>query len=320
MEAFAAVDTIVFDKTGTLTTAAPALLRIIPYNGYEGAEVLRISACLEEHFPHPVAKAVVKHALEMGVEHREKHSTVKYIAAHGIATEYEGQHTVIGSRHFISDDEGIDISISAKDEAAAIAEGRSVLYLAREGKMAGLLVIDDPLREEAAEVIAMLRKLGIKRIYLLSGDNKRTTERIARNLGADGFRGELLPNEKTDLVKTLKEKGCTVAVVGDGMNDSPAMSAADVGIAMKDGTDLAQSVADITLKDPSLYPLVIARIMSERAMKRIHDNTVAAISINSALILMSFFGNFTTANSVWLHNLTTLAVSLNSMRPLIKED
>ncbi|WP_010258639.1 heavy metal translocating P-type ATPase [Treponema primitia] len=319
MEAFAGVDTIVFDKTGTLTKAAPVLLRIIPYNGYESADVLRIAACLEEHFPHPMAKAVVKRALEEGVEHREKHSTVKYIAAHGIATEYEGKHTVIGSRHFISDDEGIDISIASDDEAAAIAEGRSVLYLAREGKMAGLLVIDDPLREEAAEVIAMLRKLGIKRIYLLSGDNKRTTERIARDLGVNGFRGELLPNEKTDLVRALKEKGCSVAVVGDGMNDSPAMSASDVGIAMKDGADLAQSVADITLKDPSLYPLVIARIMSERAMKRIHDNTVAAISINSALILMSFFGNFTTASSVWLHNLTTLAVSLNSMRPLVKE-
>jgi Cu2+-exporting ATPase len=319
MEALAAADTVIFDKTGTLTKASPVLLRVIPYNGYKAKEVLKIAACLEEHFPHPVAKSVVKHALETGVEHREKHSTVKYIAAHGIATEYEGQHTVIGSRHFISEDEGIDISVSADDEAAAVAEGRSVLYLARDGKLAGLLVIDDPPREEAAEVIAMLRKLGIKRIYLLSGDNKRTTERIARNLGVDGFRGELLPGEKTDLVKALKERGCVVAVVGDGMNDSPAMSAADVGIAMKDGADLAQSVADITLKDPSLYPLVIARIMSERAIKKIHDNTVAAIGINSTLALTSFFGNFTTAHSVWFHNLTTLAVSLNSMRPLIKE-
>ncbi|AEF83576.1 heavy metal translocating P-type ATPase [Treponema primitia ZAS-2] len=319
MEDFARVDTIVFDKTGTLTKAAPALERIIPYNGYKETEVLKIAACLEEHFPHPVAKAVVKHALEMGVEHREKHTTVKYIAAHGIATEYDGQLTLIGSRHFVSDDEGIDISIAAADEAAAAGEGRSVLYLAREGKLAGLLVIDDPLREEAMEVIAMLRKLGIKRIYLLSGDNKRTTERIARKLGADGFRGELLPQEKTDLVKALKKLGCAVAVVGDGMNDSPAMSAADVGIAMKDGADLARSVADITLRDPSLYPLVIARLMSQRAMKRIHDNTVTAISINSALILMSIFGNFTTTNSVWLHNLTTLGVSMNSMRPLLPE-
>jgi P-type E1-E2 ATPase len=185
--------------------------------------------------------------------------------------------------------------------------------------MAGLLVIDDPLREEAAEVIAMLRKLGIKRIHLLSGDNKRTTERIARSLGVDGFRGELLPREKTDLVKAFRERGCVVAVVGDGMNDSPAMSAADVGIAMKDGADLAQSVADITLKDPSLYPLVIARIMSERAIKRIRNNTIAAIGINGALTLTSLFGNITTANSVWLHNLTTLAVSLNAMCPLVKD-
>jgi P-type E1-E2 ATPase len=181
------------------------------------------------------------------------------------------------------------------------------------------LIIDDPLREEAAEVIAMLRKLGIKRIYLLSGDNKRTTERIAHQLGADGFRGELLPHEKTGFVQALKNLGCTIAVVGDGMNDSPAMSAADVGIAMKDGADLAQNVADITLKDPSLYPLVIARLMSQRAMKKIRDNTTAAIGINSALILMSFFGSFTTTTSVWLHNLATLGVSMNSMRPLLPE-
>jgi Cu2+-exporting ATPase len=292
---------------------------IIPYNGYNNNEVLKIAACLEEHFPHPVAKAVVKAALEQGVEHREQHSTVKYIAAHGIATAYEGQHTIIGSRHFISEDEGIDISVSAGDEAAAVAEGRSMLYLAREGKLAGLLVIDDPPREEAAEVIAMLRKLGIKRIYLLSGDNKRTTERIARNLGVDGFRGELLPQEKTDLVQGLKQRGCAVAVVGDGMNDSPAMSAADVGIAMKDGADLAQNVADITLKDPSLYPLVIARILSERAIKRIRSNTAAAIGINSILTLTNLFGAITTTTSVWLHNLATLAVSLNSTRPLLKE-
>jgi Cu2+-exporting ATPase len=317
MEALAGVDTIVFDKTGTLTKAAPAIERIIPYNGYTGDEVLKISACLEEHFPHPVAKAVVKHALEKGLEHREKHTTVKYIAAHGIATEYEGQHTVIGSRHFVSDDEGIDISIAAADETTAAQEGKSLLYLAREGKLAGLLIIDDPLREEAAEVITMLRKLGIKRIYLLSGDNKRTTERIAHQLGADGFRGELLPHEKTGFVQALKNLGCTVAVVGDGMNDSPAMSAADVGIAMKDGADLAQNVADITLKDPSLYPLVIARLMSQRAMKKIRDNTTAAIGINSALILMSFMGSFTTTTSVWLHNLATLGVSMNSMRPLL---
>ena len=319
MEALAAADTVVFDKTGTLTKAAPSLLRVVPYNGYTSREVLKIAACLEEHFPHPVAKAVVKAASEQGVEHREKHNTVKYIAAHGIATEYEGRHTVIGSRHFISEDEGIDISVSAADEAAAVAEGRSALYLARDGRIAGLLVIDDPLREEAAEVIAMLRKLGIKRIYLLSGDNSRTTERIARSLGVDGFRGELLPQDKTYLVKALKERGCAVAVVGDGMNDSPAMSAADVGIAMKDGADLARSVADITLKDPSLYPLVIARIMSERAIKRIRSNTVAAISINGVLTLTSILGNITAANSVWLHNLATLGVSLNSMRPLIKD-
>ncbi|MDR0597885.1 MAG: heavy metal translocating P-type ATPase, partial [Treponema sp.] len=319
MEALAAADTVVFDKTGTLTKAAPSLLRVAAYNGYTSREVLKIAACLEEHFPHPVAKAVVKAALEQGVEHREKHSTVKYIAAHGIATEYDGRHTVIGSRHFINEDEGIDIAVSAADEAAAAAEGRSVLYLARDGRIAGLLIIDDPLREEAAEVIAMLRKLGIKRIYLLSGDNKRTTERIARSLGVDGFRGELLPQEKTYLVKALKERGCAVAVVGDGMNDSPAMSAADAGVAMKDGADLAQSVADITLKDPSLYPLVIARIMSERAIKRIRSNTVAAIGINGALTLASLLGNITTANSVWLHNLATLGVSLNSMRPLIRD-
>ncbi|MHC6204098.1 HAD-IC family P-type ATPase, partial [Breznakiellaceae bacterium SP9] len=324
LEKFAEVDTIVFDKTGTLTLASPAMERIIPYNGFSETTALKIAACLEEHFPHPVAKAVVSCALARDVRHREEHSSVKYIAAHGIASEYQGKHTVIGSRHFIGEDEGIDLSLAKKDEETAAREGYSVLYLAQEKKLAALLLIKDPPREEAAEVIAMLRMLGIKRIYLLSGDNKKTAERIAGELSLDGGLGELLPQDKTAIVKNLRERGCKVAFVGDGMNDSPAMSAACVGIAMKDGADLARETADISLRESNLYPLVIARLMAQRVMKRVQGNIGAAIFLNSIFILMGLAetpvsGSAGSSRSVWLHNLTTLGLSMNAMRPFLKE-
>ena len=324
MEHFASCDTIVFDKTGTLTLSTPALERIIPYHGFTEREALKTAACLEEHFPHPVAKAVVAEALAKNVRHKEEHSTVKYIAAHGIASEYKGKHTVIGSRHFIGEDEGVDLSIAQKDEEAAAEDGYSVLYLAQEKKLVAILLIKDPIREEAAEVVAMLRHLGIKRVYLLSGDNKSTAERIARELSLDGGRGALLPQDKTAIVKNLIERGCRVAFVGDGMNDSPAMSAANVGIAMKDGADLARETSDITLKESSLYPLVVARLISQRVMKRINTNTHAAIVLNSAFILLGLLDNSAQGNngntrSIWLHNLTSLALSMNAMRPLLDE-
>ncbi|MDR2500813.1 MAG: heavy metal translocating P-type ATPase [Treponema sp.] len=324
MEKFAAVDTVVFDKTGTLTQASPALARIIPYDGFSETSALKIAACLEEHFPHPVAKAVVAEALARGVRHREEHSQVKYIAAHGVASAYQGKHTVIGSRHFIGEDEGVDLSLAGEDEKAAAQEGCSVLYLAQEKKLAALLLIKDPLRPEAPEVVAMLRSLGVKWIYLLSGDNQKTAERIIQELSLDGGRGELLPQDKTAMVAYLRERGRTVAFVGDGMNDSPAMSAADVGIAMKDGADLAREVADITLKESSLYPLVIARLMAQRVIGRIHANTRAAIVLNSFFILMGLLENPVSggaggSRSVWLHNLTTLALSLNAMRLFLPE-
>jgi Cu2+-exporting ATPase len=317
METFAAVDTIVFDKTGTLTRAAPAVDRIITYNGCPEKEALKIAACLEEHFPHPVAKAVVRHALKLNVQHREEHSSVKYIAAHGIATDYRGEHTVIGSRHFIKEDEGVDVSAAEADLESIAGEGKSALYLAQGGKLMAVFAIDDPPREEAGEVIAMLRALGVKRIYLFSGDNRRTTERIAKKLGVDFFRGELLPDEKTAMVKRLREEGRIVAMVGDGMNDSPALSSANAGIAMKEGADLAQDTADITMRDPSLYPLIAARLISQGAIKRIHHNTVASVGINSVLMLAGILGNSASGSFVWLHNLTTLGLSLNSMRPLL---
>jgi len=324
LEEFAACDTVVFDKTGTLTMSTPELERIIPYNGFTEEKALKIAACLEEHFPHPVAKAVVAEALARNVPHKEEHSTVKYIAAHGIATEYRGKHTVIGSRHFIGEDEGIDLSAAARDEEQAARDGYSVLYLAQEKKLVAILLIKDPIRPEAAEVIAMLRYLGIKRMYLLSGDNESTAERIARELSLDGGRGGLLPQDKTAVVKNLRERGCRIAFVGDGMNDSPAMSAANVGIAMKDGADLARETADITLKESSLYPLVIARLISQRVMKRINTNTHAAIILNSVFILMGLlenpaFGKAGGSRSIWLHNLTSIVLSVNAMRPVLKE-
>ncbi|MDR1626703.1 MAG: heavy metal translocating P-type ATPase [Spirochaetia bacterium] len=317
LETLAKADTIVFDKTGTLTKAAPRIDTVIAYNGFSEHTVLKIAACLEEHFPHPVAKAVVRHAVEKNTEHKEEHAAVKYIVAHGIATAYLGKHTVIGSRHFISEDEGVDVSPAAADEEAAALRGCSALYLAQGGVLAGMILIHDPVREEAREVVAMLRRLGIRHFVMLTGDNRRAAERAARELGIDCFRGEVLPQDKAGYVSLLKEKGHVVAVVGDGMNDSPALAAADVGIAMKDGADLARNVADITLRDPSLYPLVAARLMSLEAMKRIRGNTISAIGINSLFMFLSIFGGISPGASVWLHNLTTLGISLNSMRALL---
>jgi Cu2+-exporting ATPase len=321
LEKLALADTVVFDKTGTLTCAAPSLTRIIPYNGADETEALKIAACLEEHFPHPVARAVVGAALARDVKHREEHSQVKYIAAHGIATEYQGKHTVIGSRHFIGEDEGVDLSLARADEEAAAKEGCSVLYLAREGRLIALLLFRDPPRSEAAEVVAMLRQLGVQRIYLLSGDNEATARRIARELKLDGGRGGLLPQDKSALITELRRRGCTVAFVGDGMNDAPALFAANVGIAMKDGADLARESAGITLKEASLYPLAAARLLAVRALCRIHANTRAAIWLNSAFILMGIRENAAAAprvsRSVWLHNLTTLGLSLRALSPLL---
>jgi Cu2+-exporting ATPase len=323
MEAFAGVDTIVFDKTGTLTRAAPSLDRIITYHGFTENEVLKIAACMEEHFPHPVAKSVVRYAKKQGIEHREEHTTVQYIAAHGIVTGYRGREpqtqlrTVIGSRHFIHEDEHIDISPAEKDEIAVSSEGKSPLYLAVDGVLAAVFVIDDPPREEAREVIEMLRRLGIKRFYLFSGDNRRSTERIAKKTGVDACRGELLPAEKTALIKSLRRRGLVTAMVGDGINDSPAMAAADAGIAMKEGADLSREVADITLKSPNLYPLVIARLVAQRAIKKINRSIGLAVGINSVLMLLSIFGKVTGSASMILHNITTLALSLNSIRPLL---
>ncbi|MDR2589197.1 MAG: heavy metal translocating P-type ATPase [Spirochaetales bacterium] len=319
LEKLAGVDTVVFDKTGTLTLASPSFEKIIPYNGFSENEALKIAACLEEHFPHPAAKAVVAAALERGIGHKEEHSSLKYIAAHGIASEYGGKHTVIGSRHFIGEDEGVSLSLAAEDERLAASEGLSVLYLAQEKKLAAILLIKDPVREEAAEVIAMLRALGVRRLYLLSGDNKKAAEKITRELGLDGGLGELLPADKYAIIKNLKKQGCRVAFVGDGMNDSPAMSAACVGIAMKDGADLARETADIVLKEASLYPLAAGRLMAMRVMKRVGFNTRAAIILNSLFILLGLTENTANVNSggsrsVWLHNLTTLALSLNAMR------
>jgi Cu2+-exporting ATPase len=323
MEKLAQADTIVFDKTGTLTAAAPGLERIIPYNGFSETRALKIAACLEEHFPHPVAKAVVAEAIARDVRHREDHSSVKYIAAHGIATEYQGKHTVIGSRHFIGEDEKVDLSPARKDEETAAREGFSLLYLAQEQRLVAALLFKDPPREEAPEVIAMLRRLGVKRMYLLSGDNHKTAARIAGELGLDGGLGELLPQDKTAIITYLRNQGCKAAFVGDGMNDAPAMFAADLGVAMKDGADLARETADITLKEPSLYPLVIARLMSGRVMRRIHTNTQAAIGLNSIFILMGLLENPVPrsggSRSVWLHNLTTLGLSMHSLSPLLKE-
>ncbi|MDR2104622.1 MAG: heavy metal translocating P-type ATPase [Deferribacteraceae bacterium] len=317
VEALSCVDAIVFDKTGTLTKAAPKVEKIAAYNGFTEREVLKIAACLEEHFPHPVAKAVVRCALEQGVQHKEEHSEVKYILAHGIATAYDAKHTVIGSKHFVGEDEAVDLSIAFQAEQEAETSGHSILYLAQTNTLIGVLIISDPIREEAAETIAMLRSLGIKRFYMLTGDNARSARRVSEKLGIDSYKAEMLPNEKADFVKGLKAKGYNVAVVGDGMNDSPALSFAHVGVAMKGCSDIAEQVSDITLKSDSLYTLVIARLTAQKAMERIKKNNISAVGINSVLMFMGITGILSNQSSVWLHNLTTLFISLNSMRDLL---
>ncbi|MDR2401823.1 MAG: heavy metal translocating P-type ATPase [Deferribacteraceae bacterium] len=317
IEALSYADTIVFDKTGTLTEASPKVEKIIPYNGFTEKQVLKIAACLEEHFPHPVAKAVVKCALERDVQHKEEHSEVKYILAHGIATSYDTQHTVIGSKHFVSEDESVDVSVAYEAEQEAGEAGHSLLYLAQTGVLIGVLVISDPIRKEAEETIKMLRALGIKRLYMLTGDNVRAARRVSEKLGIDSYKGEMLPNEKAEFVKALKESGCNVAVVGDGMNDSPALSYAHVGVAMKGSSDLAEQVSDITLKTDSLYTLVIARLIAQRSMERIRKNNICAVGVNSILMFLGITGILTNQSSVWLHNLTTLSISLNSMKNLL---
>lgn len=314
LEALTEVDAVVFDKTGTLTNASPKVVEVVPVPGQNREEVLRIMACLEEHFPHPVARAVVRKAQEENLQHEEKHAKVEYIVAHGVASSLEGRKLCVGSRHYIENDEGVDLSALVDVIERETALGRSLLYLAEDGKLAGLLAIEDPLRDEATEVVKTLEAEGLQ-VYMLTGDDQRTAKAMATKAGIVNFKAQVLPTDKVNFVQDLAKKGAKVLMVGDGINDAPALSAAHVGIAMLDSTDLAREVSNVVLTTPNLNGLLFARNLAKSSLQRIHFNFGTTILLNSLFLLGGLTGLLQPGISAILHNLTTLGVSLNALRP-----
>lgn len=316
LEKVAQADTIVFDKTGTLTKAQPTVVKVVPFIDESPDELLRTAACLEEHFPHSMAKAVVNAALERGLTHEEKHSKVDYIVAHGISSMVDGRKVVIGSYHFIFEDENCRIPDGMEERFETLPEEYSHLYLAIEGKLAATICIEDPVREEASHVIAALREAGFKKLVMMTGDNERTARSIAEKVGVDEYYSGVLPEDKASFIEKEKESGRTVIMVGDGINDSPALSAADVGIAISDGAQIAREIADITIGADNLLELVALKKISNGLVKRIKKNYFSIVSINTGLILLGVFGMIQPTTSAMLHNTSTLMISLNSMKNL----
>ena len=313
LEAVAGADTIVFDKTGTLTHACPRVVQVVPFGGRDEAEMLRLAACLEEHFPHSMANAVVAEAKRRGLTHEEYHSKVEYLVAHGIASAVDGEQVRIGSAHFIFEDEGVQIPTEEQARFDALPPEYSQLYLAIDGELAAVLCISDPLREEAHSVLEALRGLGLHHTVMLTGDSPRTAAAIASQAGVDEFRAGVLPADKADYVAALRRQGHTVLMVGDGINDSPALSEADAGIAISDGAAIAREIADITIAADSLWELVRLRQLAMALMTRIHANYRFVIGFNGVLIALGIAGVLPPAASAMLHNLSTLGVSLHSM-------
>ena len=317
-ESFAKADTIVFDKTGTLTEAQPRLACVLTTDGWSEDEVLRLSACLEEHFPHPVARAVVNAARERGLEHRERHAAVEYIVAHGIASSIEGRRAIIGSAHFVFEDEGAQLESDIKERIESQMQGLSPLYLAVDGTVVGVLGIEDPLKPGVREAIADLHALGVKHVVMLTGDSERTAERIAREAGVDEFKAELLPEDKYAYVERIKSEGRHVAMVGDGVNDSPALGLADVGLAMGGGSDIAKEVADIILTDTDLAAIVRLRRMSQGLIDRLTSSYSKVMLTNSALLALGITGMITPQTSSLLHNGSTIAYSLGNAKAYLR--
>lgn len=322
LEAVAKADTIVFDKTGTLTHACPRVAEVVPFNGKDEAEMLRLAACLEEHFPHSMANAVVEEARRRGLRHEERHATVEYLVAHGIASSVDREQVRIGSAHFILEDEKCVIPEDEQAKFDALSPAFSQLYLAIDGVLSAVICISDPLREEAKDVLSALRGLGVKNAVMLTGDSPRTAAAIAEQLGVDDFRAGVLPSDKADYVAALRREGHTVLMVGDGINDSPALSEADAGIAISDGAAIAREIADITIAADSLWELVRLRQLAMALLHRIQNNYRFVIGFNGALIGLGVAGVLPPATSAMLHNLSTLAVSLHSMSalPISKSD
>ena len=319
LEALAKADTIVFDKTGTLTRATPQVVDIIPFSNSEKDDVLRLAACLEEHFPHSMANAVVRAAREQGLAHEEMHSEVEYIVAHGIASRVGGERVVIGSYHFIFEDEHCIVPADEQEKFDQMPAEYSHLYMAASGQLVGVICIADPLRPEAASVLRQLHKLGIRNTVMMTGDSYRTAEAIARQVGVDQFFAEVLPEDKANFVQKAKAEGHTVVMIGDGINDSPALSAADIGIAINSGAAIAREIADVTIKADSLEELVTLKTIANALQHRVNSNYRFVLSFNSTLIALGALGILQPAASAMLHNLSTIGISLRSMTNLIQK-
>lgn len=313
LERIAEADTIIFDKTGTLTKAQPIVERVISFNGENPDELLRIAACLEEHFPHSIAKAVVNAAKEKGLVHEENHSKVEYIVAHGISSRIEGKRVVIGSYHFVFEDEKCTVPVEMEETFENLPEECSLLYLAMEGRLAAVICVSDPVREEASDVISLLHDQGFTKIVMMTGDSERTASAVANKIGVDEYYSEVLPEDKAAFVEKEHGKGRKVIMIGDGVNDSPALSAADVGIAISDGAQIAREVADITIEADNLFELVALRKISTNLMGRIHKNYVRIVGINSGLIILGVSGVVQPTTSALLHNTSTIAISMKGM-------
>ena len=318
LEAVAKADTIVFDKTGTLTYACPVVSEVIPFGGHSEEDMLRLAACLEEHSPHSMANAVVQAARDRGLSHEEMHSQVEYLVAHGIASTVGNERVVIGSAHFVFEDEACAIPNGDQPRFDALPEQYSHLYLAIGGQLAAVICISDPLRAEAEAVINALRRLGIQKTVMLTGDSERTAAAIAAQVGVDEYHSEVLPEDKARFVEAERAQGHTVIMLGDGINDSPALSAADVGIAISDGAAIAREIADITIAADDLFELVNLRMIASSLMRRIQSNYRFVIGFNGGLIGLGVAGVLPPATSAMLHNLSTLGVSLRSMTNLLE--
>ena len=320
MEAAANATTIVFDKTGTLTEARPTVRKVVSFCEQSEDELLRTAACLEEHFPHSMAKAVVEAARKRGLEHEEMHSKVNYIVAHGISSTIEGKRVVIGSHHFVFEDEKCSVREPWIRQFETLPEECSLLYLAIEHELAAVVCIEDPLRKEAADVVRALKATGLEKVVMMTGDSEKTAASVARRVCVDAYYSEVLPEDKAKFVEQERASGRTVIMIGDGINDSPAVSAANVGIAIRDGAQIAQEIADITISAENLWEIVILRRLSEALMRRIQKNYRSIVGINATLILLGVTGILQPTTSALLHNMSTLTISLTNMKNLLDEN
>ena len=319
LEAVARADTIVFDKTGTLTHATPTVAQVVPFGDRKEAEMLRLAACLEEHYPHSIANAVVEEAKKRGLSHEEYHSQVQYVVAHGISSMVEGKKVLIGSAHFVFEDEGCHVPVGEEDKFAALPAEYSHLYLCIAGELAAVICIHDPLRREARAAVAALHECGFTNVVMMTGDNRKTAEAVAAEVGVDAVYAEVLPEDKAAFIHQQREKGHTVIMVGDGVNDSPALSEADAGIAISTGAAIAREIADITIASEDLFALVTLRRLGEGLMRRIHRNYRFIVGFNFSLIVLGVAGILPPTTSALLHNMSTLGISLRSMTDLLPD-